>query len=360
MITIRPEASDDYREILRLTYEAFLTLDYPGRQRMDEHFLIHLLRGSQSVIRELSFVAEMGGKIVGHILYTPSKVLQADGKEIDTITFGPLSVLPEYHRQGVGRLLVRHSMDKARELGFSAVLITGVPEYYPRLGFKRAREYGLMLEDGAAFDAFMAYELRPGYLSGGGTVRFLPGEFVQCETDEAGYERFHKAWMAECFPGQVTLRTFWEQDVALVKRWLAMPHVAKWYEHPNDWLCELENRHGEFAFITHCIAEFEGNPIGFCQYYDCFAAQKYEAWNETWRVDIRPGVTFSIDYLIGEPEYLRKGYGREMVRLLTEKVRKRGGTRILVQPDKGNTPSGRALEANDYRMIDGEYVKDLT
>ena len=55
-ITIRRERPDDYNAILLLTYEAFLTLDYPGRSRMDEHFLISLLRGSDSVISELSFV----------------------------------------------------------------------------------------------------------------------------------------------------------------------------------------------------------------------------------------------------------------------------------------------------------------
>lgn len=165
---IREEHPEDYNSILRLTHEVFLTLDYPGRQRMDEHFLVSLLRGSKFLIPELCFVMERGGEIAGHILYTKSEILKADGTKTQTITFGPLSVLPKYHRQGIGSALVRHSLEKARELGYGAVLITGVPNYYPKLGFKRAQEYRLTLSDGTSPDAFMAYELRPGYLSGGG------------------------------------------------------------------------------------------------------------------------------------------------------------------------------------------------
>ena len=60
-ITIRSENPDDYNALMRLTYEAFLTLDYPERQRIDEHFLIHLIHGSESFIPELSFVAEIDG-----------------------------------------------------------------------------------------------------------------------------------------------------------------------------------------------------------------------------------------------------------------------------------------------------------
>lgn len=132
-INIRNEQPGDYEAILLLTYEAFQTLDYPGRKRMDEHYLIYLLKNAPSVIRELCFVAELNGKIIGHILYTKSAVTRPDGSKTDTITFGPLSVLPEYHRMGIGKSLVMHSFEKAREMGFGAVLITGVPEYYLNL-----------------------------------------------------------------------------------------------------------------------------------------------------------------------------------------------------------------------------------
>lgn len=199
-MVIRMERPEDYDTILRLTYQAFLTLDYPGRRRTDEHYLVHLLQGSPFVIPALCFVAEAEGEIVGHILYTRGEILRPDGSTKEALAFGPLSVLPQYHRQGIGSALVRSSLDRAREMGFGAVLITGVPAYYPKLGFKRARVYGLTLPDGTANDSFMAYALTPGYLSGGGIFRFLPPEFEQAETDDADFEAFHKAFMQEHFP----------------------------------------------------------------------------------------------------------------------------------------------------------------
>ena len=196
-ITIRPEQPGDYNAILRLTYEAFLTLEYPGRQRVDEHFFIHLLRGSASVISALSFVAVFSGEIVGHIVYTNSKVVRGDGTEKAAITFGPLSVSPRYHRQGIGAALVAHSMEKAKAMGFGAVLIIGVPEYYPKLGFLRARKFGLTLENETDSDAFMAYELVPGYLHYGGKAIFLAPEVEQCEVDAAGFSAFHAQFMRD-------------------------------------------------------------------------------------------------------------------------------------------------------------------
>ena len=348
-MTIRLEHPDDYNTILQLTYEAFLTLDYPGRRRLDEHYLIHLLQGSPFIIQELCFVAEQNGEIVGHILYTKSEILCPDNTIIDTITFGPLSVLPEFQKQGIGAALVHHSIEKAQELGYGAVLITGVSDYYPKLGFKRARDYGLTLPDGTAEDSFMAYELKPDYLTGGGTLRVLPPEFEQSEKDDAGFEAFHKHYMKEHYPEILTLRPLFDNDIALMERWLYLAHVAKWYKHPEHWLKELHERRGEFSFLTHFIVEYEGVPIGFCQYYDCYFAQEHEVWNDKCHTGEKQGEVFSIDYLIGEPDYLSKGYGKEIVRLLTERIQNiPSAKKIIVQPEQDNDNSRAVLTANGY------------
>lgn len=355
-LTIRPENPSDYAAILRLTYEAFLTLDYPGRRRMDEHYLIHLLRDSSYVIPELCLVAEQDGDLVGHILYTKSEILLPDGTTKDTITFGPLSVLPERHRRGIGAALVRRSSEKAREMGFGAVLITGVPDYYPKLGFKRARDYSLTLSDGTADDSFMAYELQPGYLTSGGTLRFLPPEFERAENDDAGFEAFHEQFMAECYPAQLRLRPFYDNDMALMERWLYRGHIKPWYEHPLDWLKELRERHGAFRFITHMIAEIDGNSIGFCQHYDCYYSRAYEDWG----MDIpATGEVFSIDYLIGEPEYLRRGYGKTMIAQMLDRLRTLGAKTVIVLPDKENIASNRALIASGFGWDGERYILRL-
>lgn len=72
-----------------------------------------------------------------------------------------------------------------------------------------------------------------------------------------------------------------------------------------------------------------------------------------------PGVLFSIDYLIGEPKYLRKGYGQEMVRLLGEMLTGLGATRVVIQPDKENAASRKVLEANGYTYNGEYYLKDI-
>jgi len=198
-LNIRLELSADHKAIMLLTYKAFLEIDYPGRRRIDEHYLVHLLQGSANVIPGLCFVAERDFEIVGHILYTKSKIKRPNGVEATAATFGPLSVLPKAQRQGIGAALVRHSLGEAMEMGFGAVLITGWPKYYPKLGFKRASEYGLCLPDGSAADWFMAYELMPGYLGGGGAFHLAP-EYDSAERDNEGFEAFNKQFMAKHFP----------------------------------------------------------------------------------------------------------------------------------------------------------------
>ncbi|MDR2854546.1 MAG: GNAT family N-acetyltransferase [Methanomicrobiales archaeon] len=358
-ITIRSERPNDYHTLLNLTYKAFLTLDFPGRPRMDEHFLLHLLQHSSHVIPELCFVAEHNGKIIGHILYTKSKFKRGDGSEADTITFGPLSVLPKYHRKGVGTALIQHSTTKAQEMGFMAILIVGVPEYYQKLGFKPAQKYGLTLADGTFLDAFMVYELSPGYLQGGGMHSGWAPEFDKAGSDDTGYEEFHRTFMMEHFPKQLTLRTLYENDVALVKRWLYLPHVAKWYKHPDHWMNELRERHGEFSFLTHFIVEYEGIPIGFCQYYDCWFSQQHEVWNEKCNVSNKQGEIYSIDSLIGEPDYLRRGFGTEIVRFLLEKLCILGAKKVIVQTEEGNEAAVRSLLASGFLKVDDYYSLNL-
>jgi len=349
-IIIRQETKSDYDAILRLTYEAFLTLYYPEKRRMDEHFLVFLLQDSDSVIPELCFVAEMDGEIVGHILYTKSRIERADGTEADTITFGPVSVVPKFHKQGIGKKLVHHSMEKAQEMGYGAVLIVGVPTYYPKLGFKRASEYGLSLADGSSPDAFMVHELTAGYLSGRSAVgRFAP-EFEAAENDDIGCDAFNRKFMSETFPGELTLRPFFENDMTLMKRWLYADHVDPWCENPLDWLKELRGRYGVYSFITHMIAEVDGVAVGFCQYYDCDQSEEYEDWG----MDITSeGEVFSIDYLIGEPEYLHRGYGEKIISIVAEKLRLKGAKEIIVLSDTENTVSNRALESSGFAW-DGE------
>lgn len=165
-IQIRQEQPADYKKTEQMTRDAFATLDLPERDGVDEHYLLHTLRKSNAFVPQLCLVAEQNSEIIGNIAYSVYKIVQENGQESEVLTLGPLSVLPLYQNKGVGTMLVERSLQIAKGLGYKAVMIFGHPAYYPRFGFKNAKEYGITTEDGQNFDAFMALELYDGALQG--------------------------------------------------------------------------------------------------------------------------------------------------------------------------------------------------
>jgi len=157
----------------------------------------------------------------------------------------------------------------------------------------------------------------------------------------------------------MNLRSFQDTDIALMERWLYTPHVAKWYKHPDHWLRELRERHGEFSFLTHFVAEHGGIPIGFCQYYDTFFAQEHEVWNDEPDIGEKQGEIFSIDYLIGEPEYLRRGFGIEIIRQMLDLLHMTGAKTVIVEPERENAASNRSLEACGFIWNGHDYHLEL-
>jgi len=162
-IDLRLEEEKDYRTVEELTREAFWNVYQPG---CDEHFILHNIRNTPNFISELDFVAELDGKIVGNIIYMKAKVISDAGKEEEVISFGPVSVLPAYQGQGIGNLLIEHTMELAKQLGYKAVVIYGNPAYYHRFGFENAEKYGISTAEGKNFEEFMAKELTDGRLNG--------------------------------------------------------------------------------------------------------------------------------------------------------------------------------------------------
>jgi len=162
--TLRLEGKSDFTTVEQITYRAFLNAPPTGDDDGNEALLARKLRSRPAFVPELDYVAEMDGKIVGNIMYTRSKVVTDNGSEWETLTFGPVSVLPKYQKQGIGGALIRRTLHTAHELGYRAVLIYGYESYYPRFGFKPASEFGITTEDGKNFPAFMALPLYDGAL----------------------------------------------------------------------------------------------------------------------------------------------------------------------------------------------------
>ncbi len=167
-IKIRLEEKKDWREVEILTREAFWRDDRIKNIGVGatEHYMVHMMRGNEG-ISELTFIAEIAGEIVGHIIFTKdSHILLDDGSKKSILNFGPLSVSPKYQKQGIGSALMKHSIHRAKELGYGAILFFGHPKYYPRFGFKEAKEFEISTKEGDNFPAFMAMELKKGYLKG--------------------------------------------------------------------------------------------------------------------------------------------------------------------------------------------------
>lgn len=182
---IRNERPEDYRAVEELTKRAFHNVNFPG---CDEHYLAHKLRGHADFVSELDLVLELDGIPIANIMYTRSALVDENGAEKTVLTFGPLGVLPEYQRRGYGKRLLEHSLEKARELGYEAVVIFGNPENYVSSGFKSCKKYNVSL--GGEFPVpLLVCELKEGALSG---KSWTYKESAAYNIDMSGFEEFDK------------------------------------------------------------------------------------------------------------------------------------------------------------------------
>jgi predicted N-acetyltransferase YhbS len=140
----------------------------------NEGRLILALRKTQEFIPELSLVAEVGGKVVGHILFYPIKIKNNDAS-YDSLCLAPMAVLSEYQRQRIGSQLVKEGLKRARDLGFKSVIVLGHAAYYPRFGFEPASRWGIRPPFEVPDEVFMALELvKDGLKDIHGTVEYPP------------------------------------------------------------------------------------------------------------------------------------------------------------------------------------------
>ena len=184
---IRLETKDDYRATENLTREAFWNVYRPGCM---EHYVLHCYRNDPAFVPELDFVMELNGKLIGHIMYVHSEIQCEDGRNIPIMTFGPISIAPEYKRQGYGKQLLDYSMEKARKMDAGALAITGNILFYGKSGFVPAKTKGVRYADDPEADYFLIKELMPGFLDSiSGTYKDPEGYFV-CEKDPEGFAQF--------------------------------------------------------------------------------------------------------------------------------------------------------------------------
>lgn len=160
-LLIRNESEKDYREVEEVTREAFWNLHVPG---CDEHYLAHVMRHHPDFIPELDFVAIMDDKIVGNIMYTKSHLISDTNQQLDTLTFGPVSVLPDYQKRGIGSSLIQHSIAKATAMGYKVIVIEGYPYNYCKHGFVGSKSLNVSDNKGNYPYSLLVLELEIGCL----------------------------------------------------------------------------------------------------------------------------------------------------------------------------------------------------
>jgi len=144
LVIVREERPEDIEAIHAVNEKAF--------GQAQESQLVDALRKNSGVL--LSLVATLNGRVVGHILYSPVSI-SSDGKAVIGAGLGPMAVLPEYQRQGIGGNLIEAGNQKLREMGCPFVVVLGHPEYYPRFGFKPASAYDIRCEWDVPDNVFM-------------------------------------------------------------------------------------------------------------------------------------------------------------------------------------------------------------
>lgn len=202
-IIIRSEKKGEYREVENLIRESFWNVYRPG---CSEHYVMHVLRDDPAFVKELDFVMEKDGRLIGQNMFMRTVINADDGRDVEVLTMGPICITPDLKRRGYGKLLLDYSLSKAAEMGFGAVLFEGNIDFYSNCGFDYARKPGIRYHDlpeGADDSFFLCRELIPGYLDGVTGVYQTPAGYY---VDDADVEEFDKGFPPKQklkLPGQI-------------------------------------------------------------------------------------------------------------------------------------------------------------
>ena len=161
-----------------------------------------MMRRHPDFIKELAFVAELDGEIIGNIMYTKAWLENEQGERKEILSFGPLCVHPKYQRQKVGKALIEHSFDVARKMGYGVNINFGNPGNYVSRGFVSCKKKNVsFIKDGNFPTALLVCELVPGALEDKKWM-YIPSCAADCCEDTAAVEAFdlsfpqkEKKWM---------------------------------------------------------------------------------------------------------------------------------------------------------------------
>ncbi len=205
-IIIRRETPGDFRTVENLVRESFWNVYRPG---CVEHFVLMRLRSAGAFVSELDFVMEKDGRIIGQNVFVKAEIRCDDGTAFPILTMGPISIAPEYKRQGFGKKLLDYSLEKAAAYGCPAVCFEGNIDFYGKSGFVAASSKGIRyhgLPEGEDASFFLCRELKLNALDGVRGEYATPACYFAAEEDPEGFARYEAGFpMKEkkVLPGQI-------------------------------------------------------------------------------------------------------------------------------------------------------------
>ena len=200
---IRLETPADYAETENVVREAFWNVYRPGCL---EHYVLHTYRDNPDFVPELDFVLIKDGKIIGQVMYVRAEIKADDGRRIPIMTMGPIGILPEYKRQGYGKMLLDYSMEKAKAMGAGALCFEGNIDFYGKSGFVVASTKGIHYYDEPRDEVvpyFLLKELEEGYLDGIEGVYHTPQGYFVDEAEAAEFDKNFPPKQKLKLPGQL-------------------------------------------------------------------------------------------------------------------------------------------------------------
>ena len=200
---IRLEKKEDRSEVENLVREAFWNVYRPG---CSEYLVIHMLRDDPAFVKELDFVMEQDGRLIGQNMFMETIIASDDGRVIPVLTMGPICITPELKRRGYGKKLLDYSLEKAAALGYGAVLFEGNIGFYGKSGFDYAGKFGIRYHDlpeDADASFFLCRELIPGYLDSVTGVYQTPQGYYVSDEDVEEFDKSFPPKEKLKLPGQI-------------------------------------------------------------------------------------------------------------------------------------------------------------
>lgn len=200
---IRLENKEEQREVENLIRESFWNVYRPG---CSEHYVIHILRNDSAFVKELDFVMEQEGRLIGQNMFMKTVINADDGSVIPILTMGPICITSQLKRQGYGKALLDYSLEKAAQLGFGAVLFEGNIDFYGKSGFDYASKFGIRYHDlpeDADSSFFLCKELISGYLDGITGVYQTPKGYYVNDSDVEEFDKKFPPKEKLKLPGQI-------------------------------------------------------------------------------------------------------------------------------------------------------------